>query len=81
MGELWSDEDEVTEVEVVDLIGRFLPPGDGRAVKVDNAFVVSWAAREKPDRVYEGRSARSFDEAYHVLIARCARQFLRHAAR
>jgi hypothetical protein len=77
----WGERNEVTSDEVIELVSRFLPPGQARAEKIANEFLVFWSPRAAPQRVFIGRSEESFDDAYHALIARCARQFMIQAAR
>jgi hypothetical protein len=71
--------DEVTAEEVLTLIGNFLPPGEARAEMIAGEFVTMWSPRERPERVFTGRSDRSFDDAYHALIAKCAKQFMQRS--
>ena len=72
---------ELTEEEVLDRIGRFLPPGDAHAQMVDGQFVVDWASCDRPDHVFRVASPESFDHAFHSLIGLCALEFVRHRAR
>jgi hypothetical protein len=79
MGSRWGDRDEVSEVDVVELIRRFLPPGEACATTTNDEFVVTWAAAASPARVFIGRSRESFEDAYHALIAKTATFYLSKA--